>query len=53
MQIQVNWSHEVSAKFPELVVCIGTITDTHNEKENERIEQLLTTSNRSRKEKSE
>lgn len=33
----------MSAKFPELVVCIGTITDTHNEKENERIEQLRKT----------
>jgi len=36
----VNWSQEVSYRFPELAVCIGTITDIHNEKENERIEQL-------------
>jgi len=40
MQIHVNWSQEVSWRFPELAVCIGTITDIHNEKENERIEQL-------------
>jgi DNA/RNA-binding domain of Phe-tRNA-synthetase-like protein len=40
MQIHVNWSQEVSYRFPELAVCIGTITDIHNEKENERIEQL-------------
>lgn len=40
MQIHVNWSQEVSCRFPELAVCIGTITDIHNEKENERIEQL-------------
>lgn len=40
MQIHVNWSQEVSYRFPELAVCIGTITDVHNEKENERIEQL-------------
>jgi len=40
MQIYVNWSQEVSYRFPELAVCIGTITDIHNEKENERIEQL-------------
>ena len=40
MQIHVNWSQEVSYRFPELAVCIGTITDIHNEKENERIKQL-------------
>lgn len=40
MQIYVNWSQEASYRFPELAVCIGTITDIHNEKENERIEQL-------------
>jgi len=40
MQIHVNWSQEVSYRFPELAVCIGTITDIHNEKENERIERL-------------
>jgi DNA/RNA-binding domain of Phe-tRNA-synthetase-like protein len=40
MQIHVNWSQDVSDRFPELAVCIGTITDVHNEKENERIEQL-------------
>ena len=40
MQIHVNWSQEASYRFPELAVCIGTITDIHNEKENERIEQL-------------
>lgn len=40
MQIHVNWSQDVSDRFPELAVCIGTITDIHNEKENERIEQL-------------
>ena len=40
MQIHVNWGQEVSYRFPELAICIGTITDIHNEKENERIEQL-------------
>lgn len=40
MQIHVNWSQEASYRFPELAVCIGTITDIHNKKENERIEQL-------------
>lgn len=30
----------MSDRFPEVAVCIGTITDIHNEKENERIEQL-------------
>ncbi len=40
MQIHVNWSQEVSYRFQELAVCIGTVTDIHNEKENERIEQL-------------
>jgi DNA/RNA-binding domain of Phe-tRNA-synthetase-like protein len=40
MQIHVNWSQDVSDRFPEVAVCIGTITDIHNEKENERIEQL-------------
>jgi DNA/RNA-binding domain of Phe-tRNA-synthetase-like protein len=40
MQIHVNWGQDVSDRFPELAVCIGTITDVHNEKESERIEQL-------------
>jgi DNA/RNA-binding domain of Phe-tRNA-synthetase-like protein len=40
MQTEINWSAEVSAKFPELVICIGTINGIHNEKENDRLRQL-------------
>lgn len=40
MELRVRWSPEVSAKFPELAVCTGTITDIHNSKESECIEQL-------------
>lgn len=40
MQIQVHWSAEVTAKFPQLAVCIGTIGDVAVEKENEIIHQL-------------
>jgi DNA/RNA-binding domain of Phe-tRNA-synthetase-like protein len=43
MQIQVNWSGEVKKKFPELSICIGTINNVHNEKENEQIKQLRQT----------
>jgi hypothetical protein len=37
MQIPVNWSSEISEKFPELAICIGVINNVHVEKENERI----------------
>lgn len=40
MQIQVNWSKEVTERFPELSICIGTIRNVHNERENEQIKQL-------------
>jgi DNA/RNA-binding domain of Phe-tRNA-synthetase-like protein len=40
MQTDVIWGAEVLAKFPELAVCIGTITGIHNQKENEQLRQL-------------
>lgn len=40
MQIQVNWDSDVCEKLPELSLCIGTITNVHNEKENRQIKQL-------------
>ena len=40
MQFQVHWSPEVSARFPELSICIGIINGVHVEKENERIQEL-------------
>jgi DNA/RNA-binding domain of Phe-tRNA-synthetase-like protein len=40
MQIPVLWSAEVSAKFPELAICIGIINNVRVEKENEQIQQL-------------
>ena len=43
MQIRVNWSPEVAEKFPDLAVCIGTITNIRNEKENEQIKSLRKT----------
>jgi len=40
MPIHVNWDSEVSARFPELSICIGLINGTHVEKENEQIQKL-------------
>jgi len=40
MQIPVLWSAEVSARFPELAICMGIINDVHIEKENEQIQEL-------------
>ena len=37
---RVNWSPEVSARFPELLMCIGVINQVHVEKENEQILKL-------------
>jgi DNA/RNA-binding domain of Phe-tRNA-synthetase-like protein len=43
MQIHVNWSPQVSTRFPELAICIGTINNVRIEKENEHIRKLKTT----------
>jgi DNA/RNA-binding domain of Phe-tRNA-synthetase-like protein len=40
VQIRVLWSAEVSARFPELAICIGIINNVHVEKENEQIQKL-------------
>jgi len=40
MQIQINWNQDVRAKFLELSICIGTINNVHNEKENEQLKRL-------------
>jgi DNA/RNA-binding domain of Phe-tRNA-synthetase-like protein len=40
MQIPVLWSAEVSARFPELAICIGIINNVHVEKENMQIQKL-------------
>lgn len=40
MQIDLNWSPDVLAKFPELAICIGTITGIHNQKDNDKLRQL-------------
>jgi DNA/RNA-binding domain of Phe-tRNA-synthetase-like protein len=43
MQIEVNWSKEVTENSPELSICIGTIINVYNETENEKIKQLRKT----------
>jgi DNA/RNA-binding domain of Phe-tRNA-synthetase-like protein len=43
MQIHVNWAHEVSSKFPDLSICIGTINNVNVEKDNEQIRKLKKT----------
>jgi DNA/RNA-binding domain of Phe-tRNA-synthetase-like protein len=43
MQINVNWSPEVSERFPELSICVGAIRGVRNEKENEQIRELVRT----------
>jgi len=40
MQIQVYWCAEVAAKFPQLAISIGTISNVVVERENEKIRQL-------------
>ncbi|MEM1564419.1 MAG: phenylalanine--tRNA ligase beta subunit-related protein [Candidatus Bathyarchaeia archaeon] len=40
MQIQVYWCAEVAAKFPQLALCIGTISNVVVERENEKIRKL-------------
>lgn len=40
MQIDVIWSTEVLSKFPELAICMGTVSGVHNEKENDQLRQL-------------
>jgi DNA/RNA-binding domain of Phe-tRNA-synthetase-like protein len=43
MQTDVTWSAEVLSKFPELAICIGTISGVHNEKENYQLRRLKKT----------
>jgi DNA/RNA-binding domain of Phe-tRNA-synthetase-like protein len=43
MQTDVIWSADVLARFPELAICIGTITGIHNQKENDQLRQLKKT----------
>jgi DNA/RNA-binding domain of Phe-tRNA-synthetase-like protein len=43
MQTDLKWSSDVLAKFPELAVCIGTITALHNQKDTDRLRQLKKT----------
>jgi DNA/RNA-binding domain of Phe-tRNA-synthetase-like protein len=40
MSLCVNWDSEISARFPELSICIGIINKVHIEKENEQIQTL-------------
>jgi DNA/RNA-binding domain of Phe-tRNA-synthetase-like protein len=40
MQVTVNWSSDVSRKFPELAICIGTISNVHVEKNNSKLDAL-------------
>jgi len=42
-QIDVTWSEEALARFPQLALCIGTITGIHNQKENDQLRQLKKT----------
>jgi len=43
MQTDVTWSADVLTRFPELAICIGTITGIHNQKENDQLRQLKKT----------
>jgi DNA/RNA-binding domain of Phe-tRNA-synthetase-like protein len=43
MRIDVNWSADVLSRFPELTVCIGTISGISAEKENAQLRQLKKT----------
>jgi len=40
MQIRVLWSSQVSEKFAELAICIGTLNRVHVEEENEQTQKL-------------
>jgi len=40
MTIHVDWSSEISSKFPRLSICIGIINKVHMEKQNEQIQKL-------------
>lgn len=39
-QEEICWCSEVSAKFPELIVCIGTLSNINVEKENDKLASL-------------
>jgi DNA/RNA-binding domain of Phe-tRNA-synthetase-like protein len=43
MDVDVIWSPQVSARFPELAICIGTINGVEIEKDNEPLRQLKKT----------
>lgn len=43
MQIDVNWTVGVLARFPELAICIGTINGIHTQGDNEQLRQLKKT----------
>jgi DNA/RNA-binding domain of Phe-tRNA-synthetase-like protein len=40
MSFSVNWDESVSARFPELAICIGLINDVRVERENNQIQVL-------------
>lgn len=40
MQISVNWDSEVSAKFPELNICVGIINDVCVERANQQLDKF-------------
>jgi len=40
MQVNVNWNLEVSTKFAELAICVGTINGVHVQKDNEQLHEL-------------
>jgi DNA/RNA-binding domain of Phe-tRNA-synthetase-like protein len=40
MQIAVHWSAQVSAKFPDLTICMGIINGLRIEKDNQRLREL-------------
>ncbi|MEM2412537.1 MAG: hypothetical protein QW447_02425, partial [Candidatus Bathyarchaeia archaeon] len=40
VQIQVHWCADVTAKFPQIAISIGTISNVTIERENEKIRQL-------------
>jgi DNA/RNA-binding domain of Phe-tRNA-synthetase-like protein len=43
MDVDVIWSPQVSARFPELATCIGTVKGVEIEKSNEQLRQLKNT----------
>ena len=40
MQININWSPEISAKFPTLAICVGIISGVQINEENGRLREL-------------